>query len=565
MTVRDAKIAVLTAVFVTLATLGCTADDAVDSTGTADFIFYGGNIYTMVEGGPTAEAVVVKGDRIVYAGAFAGAKKFSGEGTTQIDLDGAAMIPGLVDAHAHLRSLGRYLAQLKLEAAESPAVVREMVLEAQKSTPPGRWIQGRGWDQNDWEVKEFPTWRDLSGTEGNPVYFRRVDGHAAWVNSAALELCGVTGDTPDPDGGRIIRGPDGEPTGVFVDNAMDLISDNIPDASPEEIDEWMLAAVRHCNSLGLVGMHDAGIDEDDLASFERLYDRGEMSLRVYCMLSTDDEDLEFAEAQVRRGPREAAGGRVTVRAIKLYADGALGSRGAAMLAPYSDDPGNTGLLVDPPAELERLTRLALDNGFQVCTHAIGDRGNRVILDAYEKALAGRAGDPRLRVEHAQIVSLEDIPRFKRLGVIPSMQPTHCTSDMYWAQDRVGPQRVLGAYAWRRFLEDGNRIPCGSDFPVEGANPLWGVYAGVTRQDHSGWPDGGWYPGQRLTMEEVVRGFTIDAAYAGFSENETGTIEAGKLADLTVLDKDPFAVAPVEIIATRATMTVVGGEIVYRAQ
>jgi predicted amidohydrolase YtcJ len=525
---------------------------------------YGGTIYSLSGETPGPEAILVTGEDISFAGSKADAERFAGPKTRRIDLAGKVMIPGLVDAHAHLRSLGRYLAQLKLETAGSPQKVCEMVLAALKSTPPGRWIHGRGWDQNDWAVKQFPTWRELEGTEANPVYLRRVDGHAAWVNKTALEMCGISRETPDPDGGRIVRDESGAPTGVLVDNAMELVTDVIPDAKPEEIDDWMRAAIEHCNSLGLVGMHDAGIDADDLASLQRLHDAGELTLNVYCMLSTDDDDLEWTESQVALGPRDVAGSRVRVRAIKLYADGALGSRGAALIEPYADDPDNVGLLVDPPDELERLTRLAVENGFQVCTHAIGDRGNRVILDVYEKVLADtKAGsDLRFRIEHAQILSLEDIPRFKKLGVIPAMQPTHCTSDMYWAEDRVGPERIAGAYAWRRLIEDGNVIPCGSDFPVEGADPKSGIYAAVARQDASGWPEGGWHADQRMSIEEALKGFTKWAAYAAFEESRAGTIVAGNRADLTVLDGDPFQLSPAELLEMHAVMTVVRGEVVY---
>jgi predicted amidohydrolase YtcJ len=326
----------------------------------------------------------------------------------------------------------------------------------------------------------------------------------------------------------------------------------------------MVSAIEHCNSLGLTGIHDAGIDEADLASLNRLWERGLLDFRVYCMLSTAPEDLAFAESQIVKGPRVEADGRIVVRAVKLYADGALGSRGAAMIEPYSDDPGNVGLLVDSPEKLEHFTQLASEHGFQVCTHAIGDRGNRVILDIYEDVLTQGGGDRRFRVEHAQIVSLDDIPRFARLGVIPAMQPTHCTSDMYWAEDRVGPERAGGAYAWRRFLDDGNRIPLGSDFPVERADPLLGVFAAVTRQDEHMWPAGGWYPDQRMTAEEAVRGFTADAAYARFAEADYGTITAGKFADFTVFDQDLLNISPGKILDTRVVYTVVGGKIVYDA-
>ena len=529
---------------------------------TADAVFHGGTIYTIAEGNPTVEAVVVEGDRIVYAGSLTEARRHAGEGARWIDLDGKTMIPGLVDAHAHLKGIGKYLAQLKLDSASGPAEVRAIVMKATADTPPDRWIQGRGWDQNDWDVKEFPTWQDLGGTESHPVYLRRVGGHAAWVNKKALELCGITRDTTDPDGGKIIRDQQGEPTGIFIDNAKDLITAHIPDPSPDETDAWMGAAIRHCNERGLTGMHDAGIQEEDLACFERLHGRGELTFRVYCMLSTDDKDLEFTEQQLKKGPHATAGDKVVVRAVKLYADGALGSGGAALLAPYSDDPQNTGLLVETPEELERLARLAAESGFQVCTHAIGDRGNRVILDVYERVLESDGSDRRFRIEHAQVVALEDIARFKELGVIPSMQPTHCTSDMYWAEDRVGPERIKGAYAWRRFLDDGNPLPLGSDAPVESVDPLWGIYAAVTRQDHDNWPDGGWYADQRMTVLEALRGFTIEAAYASFSEDEVGTIETGKLADFTILDRDILHIAPHELLNTRVTHTIVGGEIVF---
>jgi predicted amidohydrolase YtcJ len=439
-----------------------------------------------------------------------------------------------------------------------------MVLEAQKDSPPGRWIRGRGWDQNDWEKKDYPSWRDLDGTEANPVYLRRIDGHAAWVNKTALEVCGITRDTPDPPGGRILRDATGDPTGIFIDEATDLISDRIPKPDPDELDEWILDAIRECNRVGLVGIHDAGTAPEELEAFERLHGRGLLTLRLYCMLDSDEE--AFLGEELRKGPRSTAGGRVVIRAIKVYADGALGSRGAALLEPYSDEPGNSGLIVSRPEKIERLSLRALEHGFQICTHAIGDRGVRMVLDAYEKALETHGvTDHRFRIEHSQVVSPDDIPRYRELGVMPSMQPTHATSDMYWAEDRVGPKRIKGAYAWRTFLDGGNRLPLGSDFPVESPDPLWGIYAAVTRQDHKGWPQGGWYPDQRLSVLEAVKGFTVEAAYAGFAEDETGTIEVGKLADFTILDKDIFTIPPADILRTTVTHTVVAGEIVYDSE
>ncbi len=531
-----------------------------------DLVFYNGVIYSMDMTSTTPAAVAVSGGRIVWSGDLAGAERLAGPDTRWIDLEGKTMLPGLVDAHGHLMSLGRSLAQLQLEGTTSPAQVREMVLEAAKHAPAGSWIQGRGWDQNDWDLREFPTWRDLEGIEDHAVYLRRVDGHAVWVNRKALELCGVTRDTADPEGGHIVRGPDGDPTGILIDNAADLVSVQIPDPTPYELDRWLSSAIRHCNCVGLVGMHDAGTTADVLESLNRIARRGELTLHVYCMLSSEKKDLGFLTAELERGPHVEADGMVVVRAIKLYADGALGSRGAALLEAYSDDPGNLGLQIDSKEKLETISRQALERGFQVCTHAIGDRGNRVILDVYELLLPANAGaERRFRVEHCQIVSPQDIPRFHKLGVIPSMQPTHATSDMYWAEARVGKERIKGAYAWRKFLDAGNRLLLGSDFPVESPNPLWGIYAAVTRQDHDGWPDGGWYPEERMTVKEAVGGFTVDAAYGEFAEDDRGTIEMGKRADFTVIDRDIFRVPPSEILEARVTLTVVGGRLVYERE
>lgn len=537
--------------------LGCSTERP------ADMIIRGGRIYTMNRTSPQVEAVAFRGDRIVYAGSAGGVDKLQGKDTRLLDLQGKTALPGLIDAHAHLISLGRSLAQLNLVGTTSPEQIRGMVLENLEKTPLGGWISGRGWDQNDWDVKQFPSWWDLMGTESHPVYLSRVDGHAVWVNKTALDLCGITADTPDPEGGRIIRDERGEPTGVFVDNAIDLIKNKMPEPSPEELTAWAGSAIRECNRVGLVGMHDAWVDSIRLEIYRELHRQGELTLRINALLSTEDEG--FLGSWFERGPATEADHHLTVRSVKFFADGALGSRGAALLEPYSDEPSNQGLLLVKSERLYQTTKRALDNGFQVCTHAIGDAANRLVLDAYEKALQENpVEDHRLRIEHSQIVTLQDIPRFAKLGVIPSMQPTHATSDMPWVEDRLGPERIRGAYAWRKFLDQGCRIPCGSDFPVESPNPLWGIYSAVTRQDHQGWPEGGWCPEERMTLEEVVRGFTIDAAWAEFAENLKGSIEVGKLADFTVLDKDIFSITPAEILKTRVMYTIIGGKIVYEA-
>jgi predicted amidohydrolase YtcJ len=395
------------------------------------------------------------------------------------------------------------------------------------------------------------------------VYLKRVDGHAAWLNRTALEAAGIRRDTRDPPGGRILRDDFGEPTGVLIDNATDLVSDIIPDASPEEIEARIRAAVEHCTRRGLVGVHDAGTSAEVLAVLEDLAARGELDMHVYSMLSTEDE--AFLDRRLSRGPTASGDGRLVVRAVKLYADGALGSRGAALLRPYDDDPENTGLLVETPETLSAIAARATEAGFQVCIHAIGDRGNRVALDVCEQVRGGGGEtDRRPRIEHCQVVADADFSRFAALGVIPSMQPTHATSDMYWAEDRVGPDRIRGAYAWRRFIEQGSTLALGSDFPVEAVDPLWGVYAAATRQDHDGRPDGGWYPEQRLTIMEAVRGFTVGAAHAEFAEGDRGRLVEGMRADVVVLDRNIMELPPAEILAAAVLYTIVDGDVVYES-
>lgn len=531
----------------------------------ADLIISGGRIYTMNPAETQVEAVAVRGDRIVYAGTAEGANKFRGDETTLLDLKGKTVLPGLIDAHAHLLSLGRSLVELDLVGTTSPQQIRDMVLKKAAETPQGGWISGRGWDQNDWEIKKFPTWRDLDGTESHPVYLRRIDGHAAWVNQAALKLCGIDRNTPDPKGGKIIRDQDGEPTGVFIDDAADLIALKMPLPPRDEQIRRLKSAIQKCHSVGLVGVHDAAIDSTKLDVFEELHRRGELTLRVNAMLYDSSAARSWLKSWFERGHLETDDHYFKIRSVKLFADGALGSRGAALLEPYSDDPSNRGLLLKSTDELYQVTKPALEAGFQVCTHALGDLGVRTVLDAYERALKGASpGDYRLRIEHCEVISPADQPRFAALGVIPSMQPTHATSDMPWIEDRLGPERVKGVCVWRELLDSGCRIPCGSDFPVESPDPLWGIYAAVTRQDHEGRPEGGWYPRQKMTVEEAVRGFTIDAAYAEFAEDLKGSIEVGKLADFTILDRDIFEIPAREILDTQVRYTIVGGNIVYQS-
>jgi predicted amidohydrolase YtcJ len=529
----------------------------------ADLILTHAIVHTMTDTATPATAVAIVGDRIAYVGDDAGVRRWRGENTRVVDLAGKTVLPGLVDAHGHMSNLGRYLEEVQLDGTTSRAEILRRVQEVQARVDAGTWIHGRGWDQNDWDDTAFPTWRDLAGTEANPVYLERVDGHAMWLNRTALDERGITRTTPDPRGGRIVRDETGEPTGILVDEAEKLVDDHVPPPSDAQLDRRLTRAIQECNRLGLVGMHDAGTSEAVLASLRRLGERGTLTLNIYCLVDSDEP--AFVRRCFAHGHTAEFEGHLVVRAVKLRADGALGSRGAALLRPYDDDPGNTGLLVDPPDSLFAWTRDALSAGFQVGTHAIGDRGNRETLDAYAHALAEvPAADARLRIEHAQVVDVTDLPRFASMNVIASMQPTHATSDMPWAARRVGKDRLVGAYAWRTLLDSGAVLAFGSDFPVEAVDPLWGIYSAVTRMDHKGNPVGGWMPEQRVTVQEAVRAFTAGAAFAAFDEKESGTIEVGKRADLTVVDRDVLSIPPPEILTTRCAMTIVHGRVVFEA-
>jgi len=516
-----------------------------------------------------AAAALVAGGRFVAVGSLRdveAAARSRGLSPTRIDLGGRLAVPALTDAHGHVEGLGNALQRLQLVGTRSADAISAMVAERARTTPAGQWILGRGWDQNDWAVQKFPT-RDVLDrvAPDHPVWLRRVDGHAAWANSKALELAGMTKATTDPPGGRIERNLDGSPTGVVVDNAMSLVESKIPPASHEQRRRAIALAVRRCAELGLTAVHDAGIDLEEISIYRELAERGELPIRVFAMLSAGSA---WSPDALPTEKPSAGDGRFRLFAVKAYADGALGSRGAALLADYSDHPGNSGLVRTTADTLELLARRCLERGYPLCVHAIGDRGNRMTLDAFERAaaagpapvaLAGR----RFRIEHAQVIALDDIPRFAKLGVIASMQPTHCTSDMPWAPSRLGAARIEGAYAWRRLLEAGARIALGSDFPVEDANPLLGLYAAVTTQDLDGKPSTGYRPSQKLTIWEALRGFTSDAAYAAFAEGELGRAAPGYRADLAVFDRDLTSIPPREIPKARCVMTMVGGEIVWR--
>ena len=484
---------------------------------------------------------------------------------SRIDAAGKTVIPGLIDAHGHLMGLGFSLLSADLVGARDKAEVIARLREYEKQLPAGAWLLGSGWDQNDWPEKTFPTAADLDAAfPDRPVWLDRVDGHAGWANTAALRAVAATSARPlagdwHPEGGRIVREGDA-PTGIFVDGAMGLISAVVPPADAASREQALSKALAMAVRNGLTGVHDMGESREDLALMKRFADSGRLPLRVDAYADGDSSALADLCAH---GLYRHAGGRLEMRGVKLYMDGALGSRGAALLEDYSDDHGNRGLLMTDPAAFESVVRKAKGCGVQVATHAIGDRGNRLVLDAYERALDGEDG-LRWRIEHAQVVSLEDIPRLRSLGVIASMQPTHATSDMPWAEERVGKQRIAGAYAWRRMLDSGARLALGSDFPVESPDPRLGLYAAVTRQDRDGQPPGGWLPGQKLSAAEALRGFTSDAAYAGFDEDEVGRLAPGLRADFVILEDDPLSVPAGQLDDLRIRSTWVDGKPVFEA-
>ncbi|MCU0622744.1 MAG: amidohydrolase [Gemmatimonadaceae bacterium] len=531
----------------------------------ADLIVTNARIHTVDEARPRAEALVVKDGRVLFVGPSRFALAHRGTTTRVVDAAGRTIIPGMTDAHGHVVGLGQTLQSVNLVGTTSIDQVVAKVVERARATPKGQWIVGRGWDQNDWGDTRFPTHEVLSrAVPDHPVFLVRVDGHAAFVNAAAMRLAGVGRETKDPDGGRLERDAQGMPTGVLVDRAMGLVGDRIPPMSDRQVRDAILAAVQEMHRWGLTGVHDAGASAQTLAQYETLARTGAYDLRLYAMIGDDAPTLA---AWYARGPLLAAGdGRLWVRSIKLYGDGALGSRGAAMLDPYSDDPHNHGLVISDAAYVERVATAALKAGFQVCTHAIGDKANRNVLDAYDAALRQvPVADHRFRVEHAQIVSPADLPRFAALGVIPSMQASHQTSDMYWAEQRIGSTRVLGAYAWRSLLDQGSIIPNGSDFPVEAVNPLISFHASIARQDEHNWPAGGWHAEQRMTREEALRSMTLWPAMAAFQERELGSLTAGKRADFVVLDRDLMSVPAEDVLGTRVLQTWVGGKLVYEAK
>ena len=517
---------------------------------TADLAITNARIYTVNPKQPNASAIAVRDGQILAVSDDV--SRYITASTKVIDARRATIIPGFIDSHGHVRLLGDMLGNIDLRGLSSQAEIFSRVKTATASHKRGEWIEGFAWDQNLWPGQQFPDAVGISrAAPENPVALERVDGHALWVNRKAMELADINTATPDPPGGKLLRDVKGAPTGVLLDQAQQLVRKKIPAASATQVEASLLRATGQLARDGITTVHDAGVQYEDIAAYRSLLRRGKLPVRIYAMILYP----------LPLPAKPEIGDFLTIRSTKLVSDGALGSRGAAMIEPYSDDPGNRGLLILDRAAIRAAAEAALAKGFQVNTHAIGDRANRDTLDAYAEVLKG-PNDKRFRIEHAQVVAPEDFAKFKQYSIVASMQATHATSDMLWARDRIGPQRIQGAYAWQTFLHLGVHVPNGSDFPVEDANPLLGFYAAVTRQKPDGTPAAGWFPDQRMSREEALRSWTIEGAYAAFEETRKGSLEAGKLADFVMLSADIMTIPSSEITRTRVMMTVVNGKIVY---
>lgn len=541
---------------------------APQSVQTADTVFKNGNIYTANDKEPRAEAIAVKADRIVFVGSNAEVQQYVGQSTRVVDLKGNTVLPGFTDSHQHLSGVGQREMTLNLEGTTSLVDLLAKVKARVDQAKPGEWVTGRGWIETHWQPPVFPTRWDLDKVSpNNPVILGRADGHGSVANSAALKIASVDKNTPNPFGGEVSKDKQsGEPNGMLLDAAQGLVRRRVPPTTTADAERAVVLGVKRNIELGWTQVQDAGGSYTDVEIFKKLYAAGTIKLRIY-------KAVHGPGASATRLLNEGAtigayGNRFTFRTIKVVSDGALGSRGAALLAPYSDASETSGFLTVKAEELRPMLVEALRKGIQVETHAIGDLANRFVLDEYEAALKAvpaaerKVADPRWRIEHAQIVNPADIPRFSKLGIIPSMQPSHAIGDLFFAPSRVGIARLKGSYAWESFIKSGIVVPGGSDAPVERGEPMIEFYAAVARKDQKGFSGEGWHPEEAVSREEALKMFTLWPAYAAFEDKLRGTIEVGKLADLTILSADIMKIPAPDILKTRCVMTVINGEIVF---
>jgi predicted amidohydrolase YtcJ len=526
-----------------------------------DVVIVNARVHTVDRARPAVEAVAICGETIARVGTTAEVRTLAGPRTRVIDAGGRLVLPGFNDAHVHLIGGAEAILGVDLRPSEDEADLARRLREHAARLPKGRWITGGNWDHEAWPGKSLPTRAQIdAATPDHPVFVQRLDGHMALVNTLALKLAGVTRETQAPDGGTIVRDASGEPTGVFKDNAMDLISRAVPPDTPEETLEKAAAGFKLAASLGVTTIQDMTASGTELRAYQALRQRGQLTARIYSIQNHGISGLK--EAGIGTGFGDDW---LRVGGIKLFADGSMGAGTAAFFEPYTDDPGTSGLLLRSPAELEQAVFDADAAGFQPIIHAIGDRANAIVLDILERLVQRRgARDRRPRIEHAQVVRHEDKVRFKALGAIASIQPSHCIDDMRWAEARIGRERSAISYNFKSFVDEGARIAFGTDWYVEPLDPMLGLYAAVTRQFPDGTPEGGWFPGERITMEQAVEYYTLGSAYAEFAETRKGTITEGKLADLVILSRDIFAIPPREILEARPILTMVGGRIVYEA-
>jgi len=542
----------------------------------ADLVILGGTIYTVDDKQPIVEAVVVQNDKIEFAGSENEARKWIGDSTQVIDLKGNVMTPGFIEGHGHFMGVGYNELDLDLMNIRSYDELIEKVKDAVSKAEPGQWILGRGWHQDKWEtkpsdmVKGFPTHTMLSEVSpNNPVFLNHASGHMSLANAKAMEIAGVNQLSLESlnkfsgEGGEVIRDANGNPTGLFNENAEDLIWKVVPRSDEDRRSRAFALAVNACHRNGITSFHDAGVGREDLDLFESVRKEGKLGVRLYVMVTGWDRDL--VHEWFKKGPAIDPQHWLTIRSVKLNCDGALGSRGAWLLEPYTDRPDFYGMATLSMDTVLATSREALKAGFQVCSHAIGDRANREILDRYEKAFKENpeAKDHRFRIEHAQHLHPNDISRFAQLGVLPVMQAIHMSSDRPWAIDRLGEKRIKeGAYMWQSLLKTGAKIVNGTDAPVEPVNPIPSFYASVTRMTLKGEPEGGYEPEEKMTRQQALRSYTLDAAYGAFEENIKGSIEVGKLADFTILSSDIMKVSEMDILKTEVVMTIVGGKVVF---